>query len=152
MAQHTPMLALVACALVLAIGLGAIPSARDSAAQLTQVDNESLTVNYSAAGVSVDETPPDGLGYDETVTVRNDSGEVLLNGTDYEWRPFNGSVRFVNTSNTTDDSSATITYRYQDPPAEEQTYLRIVGTIFSFLPYFIFALLGWVVMWALGWL
>lgn len=75
----------------------------------TAVGNEPVTVDYDQES-SVDE---DGLRYDTSVDVRNESGTTLTRGTDYDWNASTGNVTWHDTAETNDGETAFVDYAIQ---------------------------------------
>lgn len=94
--------------------------------------NESISVDYTSES-SVD---ADAAEYSSTVTVRNETGVSLENGTDYVWDGQNGTVDWQNTDNTDDGDTAYIDYEYH---ARTQTTslahntLNVLGAVIPIL-------------------
>lgn len=124
-------------------------AANDNTTVLT-VENESLTVNYSDP--SAVDPAEEALGFEPNATVFNASGAELANGTDYEWRPSNGTVAWFNTTATTDGESASITYEYTTRTSRTRQLNVIMGIIAEVWPLLIlFAGLGVVLRYGSPW-
>lgn len=113
----------VAVLVVVGLPLGLNTAASDSG-QLEVVENETVTVDYDS---DIDLGPDHAYNFSDTVEVRNSSDAVLEEGTDYEWNATDGTLRFLNSSATSEGESATVTYEYQAQTAETRT----VGTTLS---------------------
>lgn len=99
---------LAVIAVVLAVLLPAANIAyADSTHQQTKT-NESVTVSYTGT-IQVSE---DAFEYNDTVTLLNASGSELVDGTDYEWYPENGTLEYYNTTNTEEGNTNHVTYDY----------------------------------------
>lgn len=77
-----------------------------------RIENESITVGYDDP-VAVD-APTDTVSFEPGATVRNASGAELTNGTDYVWS-LNGTVDWINTTDTTAGNTGEITYNATAP-------------------------------------
>ena len=100
--------------LLLGLAVPALATAHDYAGTPYQYE-ENLAVDYTTAS-SVSEGATQE-GYSENVTVVVD-GTTLTEGQDYDWNPGTGAVTWYNTTDTTDGSTAHITYTaYQRTPA-----------------------------------
>lgn len=97
---------IVATALFIVLLLVGANAAYADSGQIQEVNNESITVDYSQS-VAVDE---DGFNYSDSVTVRNSNDTVLEEGVDYSWDAGNGTVEWFNTSATSDGEAASISY------------------------------------------
>lgn len=99
------------------------------------VTNESVTIGFDQP--SAVEPPTEALGFEPNATVFNSSDTELVNGTDYEWRPSDGTIAWFDTANTTDGETATVTYQFE---ARTQRTRDINGVMFAFgkaLPYLV---------------
>lgn len=87
--------------------------AQNQAAQVNAtVTNETLTQqvgNWQLVSKSTEEFT---AGFNDTVTVYNQSGVELTEGTDYEWNSTDGAIKYLDTANTQDGNSSNITYTY----------------------------------------
>lgn len=72
----------------------------------TAVGNEPVAVDYDQNS-SVDE---DGLSYNASANVRNETGAALAAGTDYEWNTTTGSISWNPSADTTDGGTAYVDY------------------------------------------
>ncbi|MFW5918486.1 MAG: hypothetical protein ACOCR0_03280 [Haloferacaceae archaeon] len=97
---------IVATALFLVLLLVGANAAYADSGQTQEIDNESISVDYSE-DVVVDE---DGHDYGDDEVVRNSNDTVLEEGTDYDWDADNGTVEWFNTSDTSDGETASISY------------------------------------------
>jgi hypothetical protein len=89
----------------------------------TAVANESISVDYGN-WTQVDNSY--GEHYYDNESVYNSNGQVLVEGTDYEWSPSNQSVKFYNTTDTSDGATGSIDYAFDHKP---DTARNAVGTI-----------------------
>lgn len=91
--------------LVIGFVVGVLPGAIADGAELTEVPDEQLTVDYDAeSSVAVD-----GDFYSETVEIEK-TGTPLEAGTDYFWNNDEGNVSWNDTTATTDGDTVTINY------------------------------------------
>ena len=97
---------IVATALFLVVLLVGANAAYADSGQVQDIDNESITVDYSQ-DVAVDK---DGHDYGNDEIVRNSTDSVLEAGTDYRWDASNGTIEWINTTATTDGEAASISY------------------------------------------
>lgn len=115
---------------VVVVGVGllfgaGLNQAHDNRAEPTTVTNESITVDYTQS-VPVDKAG-DVDGFDGGATVFNASGAELVNGTDYEWHPSNGSVTWINTTATSSGEDASITYTFFEQSEADATATEVGG-------------------------
>jgi len=123
---------LVGIVLVLTMAGGAYG---DATVQET-VDNQSVTVNYST-GSQLDAT--DVVSYGDA-TVRNASGDVLTEGTDYDYEQSVGEINWTNTANTTAGTNATVTFdhvTHQEQARLVATLLQPLSTVLGFAPWLV---------------
>jgi hypothetical protein len=94
------------------------------------VDNETLTQdigNWTAVDAA---SEPGVTGFYDNETVENESGDQLVENTDYEWAS-NGSVKFYDTQNTSDGANASITYSYDSRPQQAATMMGPIAVMFE---------------------
>lgn len=116
--------------LILVVGAVGINAAiNESARYPTSVVNESVTVNYSSPTLVDRSGDVYGLFYDNE-TVRNQTGAVLTDGTDYDWNRTTGAITWFNTASTTDGETATITYWFDEPSPEGQALSAVLWPAF----------------------
>lgn len=121
----------------------------DATTTMTQV-NESVTVDY--AGTSSLDPGEAVLSFEPNATVFNASGVELTNGTDYNYHPHNGSLTWIDTANTVDGESATVTYDYvvrAQHAKDAEGPLTIVAQAAGWL--LLFAGIGAVFRYGTGW-
>ncbi len=97
---------IVATALFLVVLLVGANAAYADSGQVSEIDNESITVDYSQ-DVAVD---VDGHEYGDDEVVRNSNDTVLEEDVDYRWDAGNGTIEWINTSATSDGESASVSY------------------------------------------
>lgn len=110
----------IVLAVIAALLFVAGPTALAEGADQVAVGNEPIAVDYDNE-TAVDEA---GITYDESVTVRNGGGDVLDEGTDYEWDAATGNVTWLDSLSTSDGGTAAITYTATQPTQESR---RIAG-------------------------
>jgi len=129
-------------ALVLILVLGFLvavgPAALADGATPTDVQDESLTVDYDTES-NVSET---GLEYGSNVTITNATGAALQGGTDYEWDATVGNVTWYNTSATSEGELATNHYDVKQGSDENKQLADIVGILTLPLALLILLILG----------
>jgi hypothetical protein len=92
------------------------------------VTNESFTP--SAGNVTtLDESTRDDAIYDENVTVYNESGLEMTEGTDYTWFEANGTLKTLVGGRLEGDSTATITYGFFVRDVEAERLSGLVSQI-----------------------
>jgi len=100
------------------------------------VDSQTVTVNYSVDS-QLDAT--DVVSYGDA-TVRNASGDVLTEGTDYDYERSAGEINWTNTANTTAGTNATATFEYvthQEQARLVATLLQPLSTVLGFAPWLV---------------
>jgi hypothetical protein len=97
------------------------------------VADEPHTVDYTGL-IEVAET---GVAYGDSATVTvstaNNSTRTLQPGTDYEWRPANGTVAFNSTGDTTSGQQAFVSYSYETRAAATDAVWTIMQTVLGLL-------------------
>lgn len=120
----------VAAVLVLIIfamvGVSGLEAALASGGDAVTVENETWTPD-SGTVTQLDDSNQTGAFYDESVTVRDENGTLSDEGTDYEWFESNGTVKALSGGNLDGDSSATITYEYQQTSDEERALAGLLA-------------------------
>lgn len=112
----------------LSAGIGSVAQDEGPA---TTVDSESITVDYDEP-VRVEER---GDAYDETVTVRDEDGNALEDGVDYEWNAIIGAVEFIDTASTEEGEVGEIDYVSYEAPAETDQSLAFLSPIIQMVPW-----------------
>lgn len=88
---------------------------QDQAAQQPRtVENETLIQqvgNWQLVSKSLDQFT---AGFNDSVTVYNESGVELTEGTDYEWNSTDGAIKYLDTPRTQDGNTSNVTYVYQE--------------------------------------
>lgn len=84
-----------------------------SAGSVTQLENSELAGGY----------------YDNSTNVYDQSGAEVDRGTDYEWFQNNGTVKALVGGALDGDSSANITYAYQQTSAEQRALAGLVARL-----------------------
>lgn len=91
-------------------------------------EEENVTIQYDEyqdlAGYQIDAG---------NTTVENDAGTVLTEGTDYELATGNGSIKFLDTTDTTEGNVANVTYTYQASGTTTSLVLGFVPVMFGVL-------------------
>jgi len=111
--------------LLLVLAVPALATAHEFAG--TPLDySETLTVDYAAeSAVSQNATVE---GYSDTVTITS-GGQTLVAGTDYRWDAANGTVNWLNTTNTTSGDSATIEYQAYQRTGESALAWTVISPL-----------------------
>lgn len=76
--------------------------------------------------------------YGDEISVRASDGAELAPYRDYRWNETDGTVTWLNSSNTTDGESATITYEAHQRTVETETAWNILTPLFSLFGLFAF--------------
>lgn len=89
---------------------------------------ETVVVDYnSTTQVSQNATVE---GYSENVSIVNEeTGNELTAGDDYQWYPSNGTIEWVDNSNSADGDSATVEYAAYQRTAETEAAWLIIGPL-----------------------
>lgn len=111
MVRENSLWAFAVVILFLAVVVPSLNFAANDNTVIETVDNESVTVDYSQA--SQVDPPTEAVSFEPNASVYNSSDAELVNGTDYQWNPSDGTIDWFDTANTTDGESASVTYDYQ---------------------------------------
>jgi len=98
----------------------------ESASQVRSIEN--TTVDYST-NYTVNREPVVSYG---TVTVTA-NGSQLVNGTDYQFTPENGTINWQNTATTSDGDAATVNYTAVDHSQTQDDTRGIMATLAPWL-------------------
>jgi len=85
---------------------------KDAPAEPRNVTNESIPQEYDAYQFVDNATLQYTAGFNESVTVYNNSSVELTEGTDYEWNETDGTILFKDTAKTNEGDPANISYTY----------------------------------------
>lgn len=85
---------------------------KDAPAEPRNVTNETLVQENDAYQFVDNATREYTAGFNDSVTVYNNSSVELSEGTDYEWNSTDGTIKFIDTAKTTEGDNATISYTY----------------------------------------
>lgn len=136
--------AIMALAVLASGGVYAMDAALETAGSHETVENESWTVDIGNATELADSNI-EGAYYDDTVTVRNNTDDIMTEGVDYEWLRHNGTVKALSGGNLTDGNTANITYGYDETTQEQRRLAglagqipRLLGLMFPLFAVFIF--------------
>jgi hypothetical protein len=111
-------------------GFAVTASADEVASNTRSVQNETVVVQYDT-DLRVRQAGAQAMLDGETV--RNATGEKLVEGTDYEYD--DGTVRFLNTTNTSAGAPARVSYDYVGRPASTRAVMGIMPTLATGLAY-----------------
>jgi hypothetical protein len=90
---------------------------------------QSATIDFNNETV-VDESAT-VEGYSEEIVVRTDENQILEEYEGYRWDEANGTVEWLNSQNTTDGQSATITYDAHQRTAETDLAWTVISPFFA---------------------
>lgn len=85
----------------------------DAPATDRNVTNESLVQEYDSYQFVDNATNQYTAGFNDSVTVYNQSNHELVEGQDYEWNSTDGTILYLSSPNTTEGNTSTISYTYQ---------------------------------------
>ncbi len=113
-------------AVIAAMGITAIQGGLEEAGDDELVENETFTPSAGSV-TTLDDSKQDNTYYDEEVVVRDENGTIVDEGTDYEWFVGNGTIKTLSGGELAGDSSADITYGYQQTTAEQRGIAGALG-------------------------
>lgn len=120
--------ALFVIIIIAVTGVAGLEAALESGGDSITVENETWTPDAGNV-TTLDDSNITGAYYDEDVTVRDENGNLSDEGVDYEWNEGNGTVKALQGGNLDGDSSATITYGYQETTNEQRQLAGMLGLI-----------------------
>jgi hypothetical protein len=90
------------------------------------------TVSTGAVGdtVVLNESNQDGVFYDRDVHVTNDTGERMVQGSDFTWHDRNGTLTVQSTA-LSSQSNATVDYGYSIPTQSQRTVASWIASLTS---------------------
>jgi hypothetical protein len=112
------IIALVGIALFALIAVMGMNGALADNASLTTVENETWTPDAGNV-TELNNSNLEAADYNETVTVRDSTGTVMSNQTDYTWFDGNGTVKATVGGGLDGESEATISYGYERAPDDQ---------------------------------
>lgn len=118
--------AILAVIILAMVGVSGLEAALASGGDPVTVENETWTPDPGNV-TQLDDSNQTGAYYDESVTVRDENGNLSEEGTDYEWFTANGTVKALSGGNLDGDTSATITYGYQQTSEEERALAGLLA-------------------------
>lgn len=96
-------------------------------------DLQSQTESFNASNegdlVILNESNRQGVFYGDTANVTNESGELMLEGQDYEWFESNGTLQVQSQSLVND--TATVDYNYRIPSQQQTQMASFLAQIFD---------------------
>ena len=113
-------------------GFAVTASANEVASNTRTVANETVVVEYDT-DLRVRQAGAQAMLDGETV--RNAGGDELTEGVDYEYDTDAGTVRFLNTTNTSAGAPARVSYDYVGRPASTRAVMGIMPTLATGLAY-----------------
>lgn len=111
-----------------AMAVTALSASLEQAGDDTTITNESWSPTAGSV-TTLDDSNIDDAYYDESVTVYDDTNDVMSEGDDYIWYPGNGTVKTVTGGALDGDTSATITYGYQLTTDEQQGMASMLAQV-----------------------
>lgn len=115
--------------LILAVGGAyALQASLENAGDDTLVTNETWTPSAGSV-TQLDNSDLTGAYYSNETTVYDENDTLQDRGTDYLWYADNGTVEAVVGGGLDGDSSATITYEFQQTTAEQRGFAGMLSNI-----------------------
>lgn len=122
------IVAVFAVIILASAGLLGINAAYEDAGDDHRVVNETWTPD-AGNWTTLDESNRNGAFYDNDTTVYNASDAEMDRGTDYEWNDSAGTVRALVGGDLDGDSSAKITYAFQQTTADQRRLVALAGEL-----------------------
>jgi len=121
---------LVLVAFVLVGGIAAYQGALAQSGDKRVVEAESFSTPTAGELITVEKSGDDGVYFSDNVTVFGENGNVMNEGTDYEWYG-NGTFRVLENGDLAGDADGRITYEYNQVTEEQQEQAAFVSTVFG---------------------
>lgn len=113
------IVAILAIVLLVGVSIFAYQAAIAEAGEDTVVTNESWTPTAGSV-TQLDNSNQEGAYYGNDTTVFDSTDSLMDRGADYRWFADNGTVKAVAGGDLDGESSATISYTYQQTTAEQR--------------------------------
>lgn len=120
------IIAALAIAILAIVGSVALEAALENAGEDNTISNETWTPNAGNV-TELDDSNRNGAYYSHNVSVYDSTGTEVAPGDDYEWFTGNGTVKAVTGGALDGESSANITYSYQQTTEEHRTLAALLG-------------------------
>ena len=124
------ILAVIGLAILASVAVAGLQVSLEDAGEDFDVTNETWTPNAGTV-TTLEESNRNGAYYseDSAVDVYDENGTEMDEGTDYEWFGANGTVKALTGGGLDGDSSATITYSFQQTTAEQRGMAALLGQL-----------------------
>jgi len=122
------VIALIAVGILAATATYAYGETYQTAGDDTVISGETWTPTAGSV-TTLDESNRDGVFYNDTVVVRDQNGNLSRAGTDYEWYAGNGTVKALAGGNLDGDTSASISYRFEEPSRDAERSLAVLSQL-----------------------
>lgn len=122
------ILAVLCIGILASMAVVGLQAGLEDAGEDFTVDNETWTPDAGNV-TTLDESNRNGAYYGETVDVWDENGNLTEEGADYEWYAGNGTVKALSGGALDGDTSATITYSYQQTTAEQRQMASLLGQL-----------------------
>lgn len=139
-----PVASLFVLLLVVFAGVYAFQAGLADAGQDNVIENETWTPD-AGNWTTLEYSQIDNAYYTEEVTVHGNSGDLMVEGTDYEWNASDGRVKAVAGGDLAGGQDATISYGYEQTTKEQRELTgllallpRIVGVVFVVVGFLLF--------------
>lgn len=122
------VIAFIALAILASVGVAGLQSSLETAGEDYDIENETWTPDPGSV-TELDNSNRAGAYYAENVTVYNESDVEMDAGDDYRWHSSNGTVEALAGGDLDGDSSATITYRFQQTTEDQRQFASLLGQV-----------------------
>lgn len=122
------VIAIIALVVLGAMGVWGLEASLASAAEDRTIQNETFTPD--AGNVTVlEHSQMNHTWYGDDVTVYDENGTQMTNGTDYQWHPANGTLTTLAGGDLATDSQGKITYSFAQTTEAQRQLAQIPNLI-----------------------
>lgn len=126
------IVAILCLALVIIIAIQGGQAALDDAGPQTDITSESFTPDPGNV-TTLDHSNLENTDYDDSVTVKDNNGDVVDPNVDYLWHQNNGTIETVTGGELDGAPSATIDYGYEKSTDQQMQLASLIGMIWNAL-------------------
>ena len=130
---------LVSLAIILIAGVTGINAAVKASGPATTVSDENFTPNAGNV-TELSQSNVKTAIYDRQVVVLDENGTRMLEDNDFYWHEDNGTLETIEGGDLDGDTSASISYGYNEPGGEVRGFASIVGYGMDIMSFFIIVL------------
>lgn len=130
---------LVSLAIILLAGVTGINAAVKASGPATTVSGENFTPNAGNI-TELSQSNVKTAIYDRQVVVLDEDGTRMLEGNDFVWYEDNGTLMTIEGGDLDGDTTASISYGYNEPGGETRGFATVVGYGMNIMSFFVFVI------------